>query len=435
MKNYVGFVNDHSGSMDRLKKAAIQDYNANIAAIKDAASDKMLDTIVSVVGIGVDQHNKRVERQVVISNPHVLKPITNWVANGWTPLYDGIGNMIELFQSLPDYHNEDVSFLVIVTTDGDENNSRDYNKARLSKIIYDLQKTGRWTFVCRVPKGMRQMLAGLNVPAENIQEWETTDKGMAASTAATTTAMNNYYTSRAAGSKSSTTFYADATKVDTSVLTDVSKTEKISLYVVADDQMGMEIRNFILTKRMDCLKGSAFYQLTKTEARVGHDKMILIRDRATGAIYAGAEARKMIGLPTDKNARLHPGDHGNYDIFIQSFSTNRKLVAGTGVLYWKRIGTTFTQEELDRYKPKDPVVAEPVAKPVVVLPKVEPTNKPTPSPIPKKKKHPMVSGKPVEFFPSREAARQAARGRSTRVGDGVVAGVQGPNQERWFAFL
>lgn len=33
MKNYIGFINDHSGSMASLATAAMADYNANIAAV------------------------------------------------------------------------------------------------------------------------------------------------------------------------------------------------------------------------------------------------------------------------------------------------------------------------------------------------------------------------------------------------------------------
>ena len=79
MKNYVGFAKDHSGSMHALTKAAIKDYNANITATKNAASQEMLDTVVSVVGFGYNVN--AVRREVVISNPHVLKPITEWAAS------------------------------------------------------------------------------------------------------------------------------------------------------------------------------------------------------------------------------------------------------------------------------------------------------------------------------------------------------------------
>ena len=434
MKNYVGFVNDHSGSMISLAEAAIRDYNAMITAVKDAASREMLDTVVSTVGIGMQGNT--VERQVVISNPHVLKPVSHWTAHGYTPLYDGIGNIIELFQSLPDYESPNVSFLVSITTDGEESGSNKYDAFLIKKLICEMQKTGRWTFVFRVPKGSRHMVSNLGVPENNIQEWETTLDGMNEATKVAQQAMDTYFTSRSSGAKSSTTFYADATKVDTSALADISK--EVSLYVVPDADMGIEMRPFILRHRMECLKGAAFYQLTKTENRVSPTKLVAIRERATGKVFSGKAARQMIGLPTNKNARLHPGDHGDFDLFIQSKSANRKLVGGTGVLYWAKIGIPFTKVDLAYLQPKAPVV-NPTGP--TVLPKVQATGKPTKSPIPKKKKTPVgdfVNGKPVKFFKSRRLAREFLGNNGNGVKDVIGNGwdiVGNPQDHRWFVFL
>ena len=434
MKNYIGFVNDHSGSMASLAEAAMKDYNTMIQSVRDAASREMLDTIVSTVGVG--SYLTPVHRQVVNSNPHVLREVKSWAADGMTPLYDGIYDMIELFESLPDAKNKNVSFLISVTTDGGENGSRRISASSLRTKLEALQATGRWTFVFRVPEGHAETVSNLGIPAGNIQEWTTTTQGMEKSSAVTQAAMNNYFTTRAAGATSSTTFYADATKVDTSKLTDISK--KASLYVVPAEDMGIEIRDFILRHRMEYLKGAAFFQLTKTEARVGHKKLILVRDRNTGQIFAGTDARKMIGMPTDKNARLHPGDHGNYDIFIQSESVNRKLVGGTGVVYWAEKGVPFTEADLAYLKPKDPAAAKPAGP--VELPKVTPTNKPTKSPIPKKEKVlvPSVNGGAVKFFQTRDGARNYAWAfklipRDLR--DFPNAVVVNPEGLRWFVVL
>ena len=430
-KQYIGFVNDHSGSMGHLAQAAIVDYNATIKAVKDAATREMLDTIVSVIGIGVGAGG--VQRQVVVSNPHVLKPVTKWPTPGGTPLYDGIGNMIELFKSLPDYDNQNVSFLVIATTDGEECSSRIYNATTLRRELDALDRDGRWTFAFRVPEGYSRTLKPLGIPAGNIQEWGTTAEGMAKSTAATEQAFNQFYATRSAGSKSSTVFYADASGISKKDLKknllDVSN--EISLYVVPTHKTGVEIRPFILEHRAEYLKGSAFYQLTKTEARVQETKLIVIRDRADGKMYSGADARSLIGLPTKGNARLHPGDHGSYDIFIQSTSTNRKLVGGTGVLYWKAIGVPF--------KPEDEPYLQPApatnAAGVVVLPAVPVSTKPTPSPIPAAKKPagapvPMVDGKPVRFFATRDEARKHGSAKDVTNYPGTVHG-----GKRWFVFI
>lgn len=421
MKNYIGFVNDHSGSMASIAQAAMRDYNTNIAAVRDAATTEMLDTVVSVVGVGIGGTAHSVTRQVQISNPHVLKPITSWPCPGGTPLYDGIGSMMELLEGLPDAKNPDVSFLVMITTDGEEMHSHKYRTKDIQNAFSRLQATGRWTFVFRVPRGATRQVSMLGVPPGNIQEWETTAAGMAATTQANTQAMTSFFRAKAAGTNSTGAFYADATQVNVAALVDITK--KISLYVVPDDQAGIQIRDFILTKRMQYLKGSAFYQLTKTESRVQHTKIILIRDRATGKFFSGNEARDMIGLPRDRNARLHPGDHGKFDIFIQSESINRKLVGGTGVAYWEEIGKPFTQAELDVFSEFNKAKAVAAKPAVVVLPAVTPTNKPTKSPLTPTPRH--------QYFDTREDARRhcnAIGKPQTMIQNDKAA----PKGRRWF---
>jgi hypothetical protein len=75
-----------------------------------------------------------------------------------------------------------------------------------------------------------------------------------------------------------------------------------------------------------------------------HDyKQIIIRDKKTGAVYSGAEARNLLGLPHNGNVKIIPGNHGAYDVFVQSTSVNRKLPVGTQVIYWSKVGQAFTE--------------------------------------------------------------------------------------------
>lgn len=442
MKNYVCFVNDHSGSMrDGGKaKAAAADYNVIVSAVKDAATREMLDTVVSVVGIGLKDYARggEVLRQVVVSNPHVLKPITDWPTPGGTPLYDGIGDMIALCESLPDATQSEVSFLVQITTDGEEMHSKKESKASIASKIQRLQATGRWTFVARIPRGNRYYFDGLGIPSGNIVEWDNTAEGLERSTVQTKQAMSSFYSARSAGATSSTVFYADASKVNTSALVEINN--KVSLYVVDGVGVteGMQIRDFVLSKRSQYLKGAAFYQLTKTEPRVTEKKLVIVRDRATGKMYSGQPARTMVGLPQFGNARLHPGDHKNYDIFIQSESVNRKLAKGTGLVYWEEQGTPFTQEELEKFLSPTPTALPP--RPAVVqLPAVPVSTKPTKSPIPVTpvdRSNGLVDGKPVRFYDTRTAARLSGKPVKDlmefprSLGHNVV-----DNNCRWFVYL
>lgn len=405
MKNYVTYVNDHSGSMSSIAHAAAQDYNANIAATKNAATTEMLDTVVSVFGVGMGGGQSQVMRQVTISNPHVLKPITNWPCPGGTPLFDGIGMAIEFNETLPDAQDPNVSFLIQITSDGQEMHSQTKWRDRytLGSKIAQMQRTGRWTFVARIPRGCRHFLDGLNIPAGNIVEWDTTAEGMAQATAQTTAAMTSFYAARSKGATSSNVFYTNTQAVDTSKLADISK--KVTLYQVGDNQDGIMVRDFILGKRTEYKIGAAFYQLVKTEARVGPNKLLLIRDRKTGAVFAGTEARTMLGLDTFNNARVHPNHGGGgYDIFIQSESVNRKLPKSTGVLYWEEKGRAVTAEDMKYLLPK--TNAAPV---VPQLPQAPATGRPTPSPIAK-----APAG---NLFDSREDARRYARANGKSVKD------------------
>lgn len=446
-KDYIIYVNDHSGSMSRLASAAMKDYNANITATKDAASKYEHDTVVSVIGVGYPRDND-VTRQVVVSNPHVLKPVTDWPVKGGTPLWDGIAAAIELAKSLPDINESHVSVLIQVTTDGQEEHSTKFSRwsggtERLRELIAEVTATGRYTFVFRVPKGGRSRIEPLGVPYDNIQEWETTVEGMAKSTAVQAAATTTYFAARSAGARSSNTFYTDTSAVNKSKLKEVDPKE-FSLYVVPDYSNGIAVRDFILERRTEFLVGAVYYQLSKSEARVSPSAEILLREVATGKVYEGAEVRKMLGLDTFNNARVHPNHGGGkYDVFIQSSSLNRKLVGNHGVIYRPSKGRPVTQADIDKYLGPKAKAAAPAAPPVVQLPSAPATGRPTPSPAAAPKKAvtgPTIQGRPVKFFDKRDDAREYARVNNLpkgSVGDAykLYPASTVADDARWFVYL
>ncbi len=336
MKQYVGFVRDHSISMQGLKYAAKTDYNTNIKAIREASERHNLDTIVNTVKCGVG-YMGTVEVETVNSAVHMLKPIEHYVTEGGgTPLFDSVGVLIDLMKRVPDYDDPNVSFLVVVITDGFENRSREYTARSIARVIDVLQRTDRWTLTFRVPRGHTQHLTALGIPHGNIMEWEQTQEGFRGSTESTVRAFDNYYEGRSRGKKSSSSFYADLRDVSPG---DVRKklgdiTKQLEIWDVKN--AGSEIRTFCewYTGDGTYLKGAAFYELTKTESNVQDYKKIVVFDKVSGKYYGGVEGRTLLGLPEFGSVRLKPGDHGQYDIFVQSTSVNRKLVKGTRLVYW-----------------------------------------------------------------------------------------------------
>jgi hypothetical protein len=67
--------------------------------------------------------------------------------------------------------------------------------------------------------------------------------------------------------------------------------------------------------------GSAFYALTKEEKKVQPNKQILVMVKGQKSVYGGAEARRLLGLPSNKTVRVVPGNHANFDIYIWNFKS------------------------------------------------------------------------------------------------------------------
>jgi hypothetical protein len=148
MKTYVGLSRDHSCSMRSIARAAARDYNSKISSIREASLANNQDTIVSVVECGYG-NTDRVRRAITNSSISTLQPLTEhaYVADGrGTPLWDSVGELIEMFESTPDANDKDVSFLVMAITDGEENTSKEYTNAQIKELISHQESVYNWTF-------------------------------------------------------------------------------------------------------------------------------------------------------------------------------------------------------------------------------------------------------------------------------------------------
>jgi hypothetical protein len=319
--------------MGSLVKMAKADYNATIEGIKEAAKEKVIDTIVSVIQCGIGWQAKNVF-ETINSSANSLKPLEDYEATGGsTPLFDSVLELIEQLKKVPDAEEKDVAFLIMVITDGQDNYSRKINGSQLGDMIRKLQATDKWTFTFRVPYGYKKSLVDMGIPANNILEWEQTSKGFEAATGQTVSATRSYYGIRAAGQTATANFYSNLNDVKQAevkkALNDITK--EVQFF---DIKKTSPIREFVEHKVGTYRVGTAFYQLNKPEKVQGNKKFV-IRDRVTGKVYTGEEARDLMGLPKGGEIKLYPGKHGAFDVFIQSTSTNRKLVPYTELLYWR----------------------------------------------------------------------------------------------------
>ena len=332
MKTYIGFVRDHSGSMRGLTSKAMQDYNNTLASVRASLGNDH-SAYISAVECG---HGRSAEAKLVeaITSLKEAKDMRSYDANGnGTPLWDSVGLIIENLEKIPVVAEDNTAFLVMVTTDGQENASRKWSAASLQRKMTELQNSDRWTFVFRVPVGYKRDLVRMGISERNVMEWDQTEKGIMRAEAETVTGIQNYFSERTRGVTRTNTFYADLTnvsKADINKLEEVSKEYNVIAVPTKYDKAA--IKDFCIDTTGGYQIGKAWYQLTKPET-VQEQKVICIRDRYTGKIYRGAHARQLLGLPSYGSIKVAPGNSGNYDIFVQSTSVNRKLVKDTYVLY------------------------------------------------------------------------------------------------------
>lgn len=341
MRTYFGLIRDHSLSMSSLRGPALIDYNNTVNSIKNAAVQHNIDTLVSVVRCGGGFQREFSHKPVAL-----VEQLSSYITPGNdTPLFSSVNDLIDQFKRVPDYNNPEVTFIILATSDGQSNTG--LRGEQLAMAIRELQSTDRWTFAFRVPRNYGRDLVKLGIEAGNILEWDQTGRGMEVASQANDAAMAEMYSNRANGIRSSKTFYssmADVTPEEVKAqLKDISS--EISLFPVATGDEGKQIRDFVESRLAGkpMAKGAAFYQLIKTEDKIQDYKLIAIRDKTSNAIYCGPIARDMLGLPRHGDARVRPGDHGNFDVFIQSTSVNRKVNSGTHLMYWPNVGVAFKE--------------------------------------------------------------------------------------------
>lgn len=327
--NYIAIALDTSGSMGGIREDVRKAYNEMLRTIRDRTAAEGQQTYLSLV-----MFDSRVD---VMFHPTDIRSVADippggYPIRGQTALFDGVAKAVGCIQ---DHGNaaDDVSYLVLVFTDGEENASFAYNAQRIRKLIEEKQQTDRWTFAFQMPPGSGKRFAqNFGIPTDNIREWEQTTKGVQEVQASTAKGLTDYLSARTVGATSVRSFYvttdlSSVTKKDIKQLDDVTK--QFKSYTVDKE---CSISSFVEYKTNEpYVIGSTFYQLTKVE-KVQPTKNVLLVEKGKKTVWGGADARALIGLPPGADAKVTPGNHSDYDIYVQSTSPNRKLVRGTKVL-------------------------------------------------------------------------------------------------------
>ena len=206
-KTYIAVVLDSSGSMQKIKKEVIQGFNEHAATIR-AGSGNQLDSKVCLMTFA-----SYVNPPVLwCVDAKQLKDLTeeSYKPDGMTAMLDCVGVTIDKLEEQEDIEDEQTAVLVLVVSDGQENNSRKETYPSIAERVQRLTKTGRWTFVYL---GSNQDLAKiqqeLNIPKGNTQTFVADSAGYKQAFTQTNRSLSNYMSARAQGVTCSSSFYSD----------------------------------------------------------------------------------------------------------------------------------------------------------------------------------------------------------------------------------
>lgn len=324
--NHIAIVVDASSSMSGLEKRVVEVFDSQIGYLKSKSVEMDQETRVSVYTFGDTVKNVVFDQDVMRTKS--LKGL--YSTQGMTALLDATGLSITDMKTLPELYG-DHAFLVYVITDGGENRSRKYDTSRLKVLIDGLPDN--WTVIAQVPNAYAMRASErCGFSKGNIEVWDTTDSGFQSATSNFKSSLNNYMTLRSTGVRGTKSFFttdlASVTKTAVVKNLDQLSPSKYETYPVSKES---PIKEF-LEKRTgrDYVLGSAYYELMKKEDIQAY-KQIAIQNRKDGKVYTGDQARGVLGLP-NYEVKVSPGDHGDWRIFVQSTSVNRKLIPGTQVM-------------------------------------------------------------------------------------------------------
>lgn len=327
--NHIALVLDASGSMAGRAEQLIKVVDGQTQYLAQRSQELNQETRISVWTFSYSN-----DIQCVVWDMDVLRlpSIRSFYrATGQTALIDATLKAISDLSETPERYG-DHSFLMYVLTDGAENASH-MPPTALQACIKGLKD--HWTVAALVPDaGAMHEAKRFGFPAGNIQTWDTTSaQGVDDVGQKVRAATDAYMQARATGIRSTTNLFstgADAVNVQTIAQAGLKPLAK-GTYVLVPVPTDSRIDEF--TRQLGCEYqiGRGFYQLMKRE-EIQATKDIIVVGKKDHKAYVGQDARRMIGLP-DMNVRVSPNHNPDFDIFVQSTSINRKLIAGTRYLY------------------------------------------------------------------------------------------------------
>ena len=316
---HVAVLLDRSSSMSSLRSPTIKAFNAMCEPIRSQGNDYT----ASYYTFGFD-----VKREFFLEAPSMIPIMKDYAPYGNTAMYDCIGRAVE------DLCDDGASsYLLVIITDGEENSSKYLTAEDIGTLIREKQLTDRWTFAISCPRGFKRRIAErLNIPDGNIAEWEQTTRGAESMGVQNRGSVGRFVSARATGQTCSNNFHVNVGREDPDEVIRSLEVVPSKRFRRLRTTAATQIQPFIESKKLAFRKGRVFYALQKKE-KVQSYKEIILERRDTGILYSGPAVRRLLGIPVGQDGQISPGNLGEFIVWVQSTSVNRKLLAKMDILF------------------------------------------------------------------------------------------------------
>lgn len=358
--NHVAFVVDASSSINdyRLTKDIVTVVDNLTSFLAKLSADNDQETRVTVYTFsGPEQINCLFYDKDVLRLPSIA---ADYQPFGNTALRDATALAISELKQTAQLHG-DHAFLLFAFTDGEENSSRG-PLAAFQQTLRELPDN--WTVACLVPNIQGKLRAtSFGFPAGNVEVWSTTSSGVVEVGEKIEHATAGYFKGRSAGVKSSTGLFTQVANKVTAQAVNASgmkpldpdkfflfpavATGNMAVHIPAKTRLKsrpdgikhVEIKQMVESTGRPYVLGNAFYELEKSEKWYGNRRIAVI-ETATAKVFLGEQAKQLVGI-TDQTRRIKPFPKDRatgkveFEVFIESQSTNRLLRVGSRVLLLK----------------------------------------------------------------------------------------------------
>ena len=192
-KEYVLFVLDESGSMESCKKETINGFNEQLQELNKTSDIK---TFVSLVKFSSDVEtlfwNKPLEDVEYLT-------MENYTPNGMTAMLDAVGQSVNRLRNDTPTDVDDVTFLVIIVSDGAENSSKEFTWEMVRELITKCKEDKAWTITYMGSnQDLTQIQRGMNIDIGNTMVYTSTGTGTQMAFTNMSTGLANYRSLRMA---------------------------------------------------------------------------------------------------------------------------------------------------------------------------------------------------------------------------------------------